>query len=784
MNDELKEIHGRIDGLEKQMEEIRKELQALRPASEMQGSQGEDPETEPLGPGLTETPVDRLAVSDMPKILEAEEAPIPRDVPDETSREKEPDAADEATGAEAGEADAGPRSLEAMLAGLGLAQGKEETVRRPTDVNERRDEEKSPGRPAAPHNPAKEPDFEHHLSVWLPRVFMVILLLGVLWGLKVSFDMGWITPGVRIVLGYLASILLGYLGFRSVRRARRGYGLTLWGGTVALGILTTFAANQLYGFLSLPAAFAVGVGYVAAGLYAALRTDSETLTVFTAIAGFLLPFLLEGEGASALMFCAYVLFLFLAVFGVSVRGHHRVTFYVVFALFNLTLLAYLALDGIRGGHENLVAGTALIQHLVLLFFYLKGNIPRQVFTEVLLYVNFAAGLMWTGLFDEPLMQVVYGVTAVLYAALAGYARLLKDTPLQDILSAITVAAAAVFILSFRLEEPAVQFMILFITGAAGIWAALRFGSVRTLAVSGVLYAMTAMFTLLFGSFDVFFSVEHAAWLMFLGTFAIVYAAFYQHPPVWLKREKLDASLIAGQVAVMVYLFRMTGILMQNTSLTYGPEWHVRLGILGAAAFGSYFLQRFRNGRFVSLAGAAEVLLLGVVLFALPMSNWGGGGYWISLAVGLLFAAGITYLFVQAAKDRFPVRQRLPLPAAAFVLQLIYFMLLNKWFFAGVREHGWGSETTLFVHTFLLFLFAFLSITAGRSRDWRAVRIAGFVLLGFSFLKLFIVDMATVSIMIRAILFILVGIAGLVYSRTLQQDSGKGKRNDHEGEENQ
>ncbi|SIT92628.1 DUF2339 domain-containing protein [Edaphobacillus lindanitolerans] len=625
--------------------------------------------------------------------------------------------------------------------------------------------------------PKQQPfNFEQQFTIWLPRVFMFILLLGVLWGLKVSFDMGWITQGTRVMLGYLASILLGYLGYRSIRRDRRGFGLTLWGGTIALGILTTFAANQLYGFLPLIPAFVIGIGYIAAGLYASVRTDSETLTVFTAIAGFLLPFLLEGEGASAVMFCVYVLILFLALFGVSIRRHHRVTFYIVFVLSNLTLFSYLVMEGLRDGHENLVAGTALVQHLVLLFFYLKGSIPRHIFTEVLLYLNFAAGLIWIAALAGPVEQAAYGVLAVLYAALAVYAKLLQDPPLQDVLSAMAVAASAIFILSFSPDDPSVILMALLIIGAAGIWTALRLRANRTLAVSGLLYAVNAATTVAFRWFDAVWSPEHAAWLMLLGTSAVIYAAFYKYRPAWAKPSELDGSLIAGQLILMLYLFRLSGVFMQDAGLAFGPEWHIRIGLLGLLAFGSFSLQRTAHGRYVAFAGAIELLLLGAVLLVLPMSNWGGGGYWISLAVGLLFTAGFTYLFRAAARKRFAALPELKPSALAFALQAIYFVFLNKWFFSAVGEFNWHGEAILFTHTVLLFLFAFASITAGRQKKWKAVGAAGFTLLVLSFFKLFVVDMAAVSVMIRAVLFTAVGVAGLIYSRTLL---GKQKGNDQE-----
>ncbi|KZE37712.1 hypothetical protein AV656_09260 [Bhargavaea cecembensis] len=824
MSEEMKELLKRLAGMEEEMRAMRQELKSLKSGEDerVQTQREQQAAAEPKAddrPAPEPESVPEQLVE--PEIQEAE--PMSAEDPAAGGEPPAGEPALEVQPAEEPEKEsesARPPSLSEMMASIGLGgakdsegepdspvqdepaatpeAGRPESAERPKTPEESQNampattygwlrqpgeekQEKADGRKEIPSpSPVQKPvfkeqqpfDFERQFAVWLPRVFMVILLLGVLWGLKVSFDMGWITEGVRVALGYLGSILLGYLGYRSIRGSRRGFGLTLWGGTIALGILTTFAANQLYGYLPLIPAFLIGIAYIAAGIYASIRTNSETLTIFTAIAGFLLPFLLEGEGASAVMFCAYVLILFLSLFYVSVRSRHRVTFYALFLLFNMTLYMYLLLDGVRGGYENLVAATALIQHLALLFFYLKGSIPRFIFTEVLLYVNFVFGLIWIMLFDEPILQVAYGVLAVLYAALAVYAYMLKDSSLQDILTTMAVAAFAVFILSFRMDGPAVQLMLLFVVGAAGIWAGLRSGAMRTLAVSGGLYALGSLSTVSFGWFREFFSAEHAVWLMFIGTLALVYAAFYQHRPAWIKTSQIDAALIAGQIVVLIYMFRLSGVLLRDAELAFGPEWHLRIGIIGLLAFGSYFLHRSAHGRYVAGAGAIEFITLGVLLLFMPMTGWQGGGFWLSLAVSLLFAAGVTYLSVKAIRGQIGEKRRLEVPTVAFLLQFLYFFLLNKWLFSGVREFDWENETVLFVHTFLLFLFAFVSITAGRKMNWKAVRNAGIVLLALSFSKLFIVDLASVSVVIRALLFTAVGAAGLIYSRTLQKDDGE------------
>ena len=291
----------------------------------------------------------------------------------------------------------------------------------------------------------KEFDLEKVLSNWLPRVFMFILLLGVLWGLKVGMDHGFITNPVRVGMGYTGTILLYFLGMRYYNGGKKGFGLTLLGGFIGLGILTTFAAHLLYGYLNFTIAFVIGVAYIIAGLLLSRKTKSETLTIFSGIAGFLLPFLLEGEGATSVQFCAYILLLFLSLFYVSLSQKHKYTFYVTFVLFHLTLFVYALLDS-AFAEESILVATVLIQHGVILFFYLKGRISRDVFSEALLYSNFVFTIGWIKLLEHVQEVFVYGLLALLYSALAAYSFWKKESALRGILSAVAVFAVSVFIL--------------------------------------------------------------------------------------------------------------------------------------------------------------------------------------------------------------------------------------------------------------------------------------------------------------------------------------------------
>ncbi|KAA0948545.1 DUF2339 domain-containing protein [Sporosarcina sp. ANT_H38] len=620
----------------------------------------------------------------------------------------------------------------------------------------------------------KEFDLERVLSTWLPRVFMFILLLGVLWGLKVGMDNGIISNPVRVGMGYAGTILLYFLGMRFYNSGKKGFGLTLLGGFIGLGILTTFAAHLLYGYLNFTIAFIIGVAYILAGLLLSRKTKSETLTIFSGIAGFLLPFLLEGEGATSVQFCSYILLLFLSLFYVSLSQKHKYTFYVTFLLFHLTLFLYALLDS-AFAEESILVATVLIQHIVLLFFYLKGSISRDVFSEVLLYSNFIFTIVWIKLLGYTQEITVYGLLALVYIALAAYSYWKKESALRGVLSAVAVFAACVFILSFDMEDNRVFLILLLLNGTIGIRVGIRYDTFRTIVTGSVIYVFTVQAVLNTIQINAFWSLEHAVWLVFIGSFSWIFYTLYRFTPSRLigKTKSIDKSLIVGQLLILFYILKLTKLWLANTYVSFETGIHVQALVFLVVLSAMYFCHRWSKGLYLTHAAVILLLIAGIGILLLGMgSYYKHGEFLFNFFVQLAFVAALTAVVWAIAKDRFYLSRKelkWETPQLAIVLQITYFIVLNKWYLAFAKAYEWDLEYVLFAHTFLLFAFAFVSISIGGKMNWKYVKIIGAVLIIICVLKLFIVDLSSISILVRAILFTIVGVVGLVYSRTLLKE---------------
>ncbi|MEK4713058.1 DUF2339 domain-containing protein [Sporosarcina sp. FSL K6-5500] len=620
----------------------------------------------------------------------------------------------------------------------------------------------------------KEFDLEKALSNWLPRIFMFILLLGVLWGLKVGMDNGFITNPVRVGMGYTGTILLYFLGTHYYNGGKKGFGLTLLGGFIGLGILTTFAAHLLYGYLNFTIAFVIGVAYIIAGLLLSRKTKSETLTIFSGIAGFLLPFLLEGEGATSIQFCAYILLLFLSLFYVSLSQKYKYTFYVMFSLFHLTLFVYALLES-AFAEESILVATVLIQHGVILLFYLKGRISRDVFSEALLYSNFVLTIGWIKLLDHMQEVTVYGLLALLYSLLAVYSFWKKESALRGILSAVAVFAVTVFILSFDMDDTRVILILLLVNGAIGIWVGLRFNTLRTIVTGSVIYLFAVPAVLTTMQINAFWSMENAVWLVFIGSFSWIFYTLYRFTPSRLlgKTKSIDKSLIVGQLLVLVYIFKLTKLGLANTYVSFDTANHVHAFVLLVVLSAMYFFHKWSKGLYLTHGAVILFLIAGMIVLLTGLgSYYKHGEFLFNFFVQFAFVAAFTAVVWAIVKDRFYLsgkELKWETPQLAIVLQIIYFIVLNKWYLAFTTAYEWDLEYVLFAHTFLLFAFAFVSISIGGKMNWKYVKIIGAVLIIICVLKLFLVDLSSISILVRAILFTIVGVVGLVYSRTLLKE---------------
>ena len=140
-------------------------------------------------------------------------------------------------------------------------------------------------------------------KLWLNRIGIVAILIGVAYFLKYAFDSGWIGPSGRVAIGLLAGIAV--IVWSEVFR-KRGYVPFSW-SMKAVGIgtlyLSLWGAFQIYRLIPVEAAFGAMLLVTVSTITLALTQDAEVLAAFALIGGFSTPLLLStGRNAEVFLF--------------------------------------------------------------------------------------------------------------------------------------------------------------------------------------------------------------------------------------------------------------------------------------------------------------------------------------------------------------------------------------------------------------------------------------------------------------------------------------------------
>ncbi len=152
-------------------------------------------------------------------------------------------------------------------------------------------------------------------KLWLNRIGIFAILIGVSYFIKYAFDNGWIGPSGKIALGLLAGIglVLWSERFRSKGYEVFSYSLKAVGiGTLYLSL---WGAFQIYHLVPSAVAFIAMIVVTASAIALALSQDAEILAAFAMIGGFSTPVLLSTGQNHEIVLFSYVGLLDAAILG-------------------------------------------------------------------------------------------------------------------------------------------------------------------------------------------------------------------------------------------------------------------------------------------------------------------------------------------------------------------------------------------------------------------------------------------------------------------------------------
>jgi uncharacterized membrane protein len=140
-------------------------------------------------------------------------------------------------------------------------------------------------------------------KLWLNRIGVAAILIGVAYFLKYAFDSQWIGPAGRIALGLIAGIAVIVLSEIVRRQGQAAFSYSLKAVGIGVLYLSLWAAFQIYHLIPAEAAFGAMLLVTVFTVILALTQDAEILAAFAIVGGFSTPVLLStGTNAEVVLF--------------------------------------------------------------------------------------------------------------------------------------------------------------------------------------------------------------------------------------------------------------------------------------------------------------------------------------------------------------------------------------------------------------------------------------------------------------------------------------------------
>ncbi|MDA1674595.1 DUF2339 domain-containing protein [Bacillus cereus group sp. TH152-1LC] len=420
----------------------------------------------------------------------------------------------------------------------------------------------------------EEVDWEKLLGqVWLPRVFIFVLILGILWGFKAAVDSGFITEPIRAMLGFITSGLLLYVGERQIQKKRGALGQVLLGGSVVILILTTFAAHNLYGLIGPTFAFILNVLWVMVAIYLSHRHNSQPVSIIAAVAGFLIPYLIESKSGNEFLLVGYEVLFFIALLYYSLLKKYVYLYFTSGGLLHVTLLALYFFAAIQ---DNVATIGIIIQHIFLLIAFLRKDLFINA-QRATLFTSFILTQLWVGVgFSSDQYSIFLLVSFMVYAVLS-FVYFGIDKIKLNVTLPIATYALAMFILDMANGEH-IGLMFL-IEGLVAFYIGLK-AKTKTQTGVGLIVYVSGVAEILCSGINHVFSLETIAWVMMISSLLLIRKIF---STIQVRNEEISniMNVLFGSTAIAILMFitQIGGAATQNLStnvqsLTISSLWAI------------------------------------------------------------------------------------------------------------------------------------------------------------------------------------------------------------------
>ena len=170
----------------------------------------------------------------------------------------------------------------------------------------------------------------------ISKIGILITIIGVGVGARYAIEHQYLSPTIRIILGYLFGV--GLMGIAlNLKRKYESYSAVLLSGSMAIMYFITFVAYNFYDLYSQSLSFGLMLIFTAFTVVAALRYNQQVIAHIGLVGAYAIPLLLsDGSGRVEVLF-AYMAIINVGILVISVKKYWRS---VYFASFGITWAAF------------------------------------------------------------------------------------------------------------------------------------------------------------------------------------------------------------------------------------------------------------------------------------------------------------------------------------------------------------------------------------------------------------------------------------------------------------
>lgn len=171
-------------------------------------------------------------------------------------------------------------------------------------------------------------------------VGIVVLLIGIVIGVKFAVDKNLISPLLRIILAYAAGGILLTLSF-FLHKKYEAFSAILFSGAAATFYFTTYASFEFYSLLSRPFAFSLMVLLTICTVWISLRFNRQEIATLALVGAYGIPFLVGGDSGNIAALFTYVFVINCGILFISFKKSWEWLKYLSFGFTWIILLSWL-----------------------------------------------------------------------------------------------------------------------------------------------------------------------------------------------------------------------------------------------------------------------------------------------------------------------------------------------------------------------------------------------------------------------------------------------------------